>query len=77
MLTCDLILFFFHFFSYFAYRMKKFNVEVVEVLRRTVEVAAEDADEALSKVRQMYRHCDLVLDASDYERTEISVKDEK
>ncbi len=57
--------------------MKKFNVEVVEVLRRTIEVSAEDADEALSKVRLMYRRCDLILDASDYERTEYSVKDEK
>jgi len=77
LLTYDLMAFFFRIFSYFAYRMKKFNVEVVEVLRHTIEVSAVDADEALMKVQRMYKECDLVLDASDYERTEISVKDEK
>lgn len=47
------------------------------MLRRTVEVEAADETEATKHVRQMYRECRLVLDASDYERTEFSVKDEK
>ena len=57
--------------------MKKFCIEVKEVLRRTVEVEAADEVEATERVRQMYRECRIVLDASDYERTEFSVKDEK
>ena len=57
--------------------MKKFCIDVMEVLRRTVEVEAENEAEATERVRQMYRNCVIVLDDSDYERTEISVKDEK
>ena len=66
-----------YFLCYFACCMKKYSIEVTEILRRIMEVEASDADDAIAKVRQMYRNCDIVLDASDYERTEISVKSEK
>jgi len=57
--------------------MKKYSIEVVEVLSRTIEVEAIDTSDALRKVRTMYRNCDIVLDDSDYKQTEICVKDEK
>ena len=57
--------------------MKKYSIEVLEVLSRIVEVDAADEDDAIEKVKQMYRKCDIVLDDSDYKETEISVKDEK
>ena len=57
--------------------MKKYSIEVLEVLSRIVEVDAADENDAIEKVRQMYRRCEIVLDDSDYEVTEISVKDEK
>lgn len=57
--------------------MKKYQIEVREVLSRTMMVEAHDEAEAIEVVRHMYRNCDVVLDASDYERTEFSVKDEK
>ena len=57
--------------------MKKYSIEVLEVLSRIVEVEASDEEEAIELVRQMYRRCDIVLDDSDYKVTEISVKDEK
>ena len=57
--------------------MKKYCIEVLEVLSRIVEVEASDAKEAIEKVRQEYRKCEIVLDDSDYKVTEISVKDEK
>ena len=50
---------------------------MLEILSRIVEVEASDAKEAIEKVRQMYRKCEIVLDDSDYKVTEISVKDEK
>ncbi len=56
--------------------MKKYQIEVTEVLCRIVEIAAEDDEDALQTVKAMYRHCDLVLDASDYIITEFRVKDE-
>ena len=56
--------------------MKKYHIEVSEVLSRVVEVVAQDEDEAIQTVKAMYRNCDLVLDASDYVLTEFCVKDE-
>ena len=57
--------------------MKKYSIEVLEVLNRVVEVEAVNEDDAIERVRQMYRKCKIVLDDSDYKVTEISVKDEK
>jgi len=60
--------------STFAKRMKKYRIEVKEVLSRTVETEAESEEEAVEMVWHMYRNCDIVLDASDYVETEIGVK---
>ena len=57
--------------------MKKYSIEILEVLSRIVEVEASDEEDAIERVRQMYRKCEIVLDDSDYKVTEISVKDEK
>ena len=54
--------------------MKKYSIVVTEVLSRVVDIMAEDKDEAIQTTRSMYRNCDIVLDASDYELTEFSVK---
>ncbi len=54
--------------------MTKYRIEVTEVLSRIVETDAENEDDAVEMVRQMYRNCDLVMDASDYVETEFSVK---
>ncbi len=54
--------------------MKKFRIEITEVLSRIVEIEAENEDDAIETVWQMYRNCDVVLDASDYVETEISAK---
>ena len=62
------------FFGTFAFRMTKYRIEVTEVLSRIVEMEAENEDDAIEMVRQMYRNCDIVLDASDYVETEICVK---
>ena len=57
--------------------MKKYSIEVMEMLSRIVDVEAVDKDDAIKRVRQMYRNYQIVLDDSDYKETEISVKDEK
>ncbi len=54
--------------------MKKYSIEVTEVLSRHVEVMAEDTDEAMNIARALYRDCVIVLDASDCVLTEFSVK---
>ena len=57
--------------------MKKYCIEVLEVLSRIVEVEASDEEDAIKQVRQKYRKCEIVLDDSDYKVTEISAKGEK
>ena len=64
-------------YANFVTCMKKYSIEVLEVLSRIVEVEASDDKNAIDKVRQMYRKCEIVLDDSDYKETEFSVKDEK
>ena len=54
--------------------MMKYRIEVTEVLSRIVETDAENEDDAVEMVMRMYRNYELVLDASDYVETEISVK---
>jgi hypothetical protein len=54
--------------------MTKYRIEVTEVLSRIVETEAESDEDAVEKVKRMYRNCDIILDASDYVVTEISVK---
>lgn len=69
--------FFFRNCTNFVIRMKKYSIEVLEVLSRIVEVEALDEKDAIERVQQMYRKCKIVLDDSDYKMTEICVKDEK
>ena len=54
--------------------MTKYRIEVREVLSRIVETDAKSEEDAVKTVRQMYRNCDIVLDASDYLETEIGAK---
>ena len=54
--------------------MTKYKIEVTEVLSRIVETDAENEDDAVEIVRQMYRNYEIILNASDYVETEISVK---
>ena len=56
--------------------MKKYCIEVTEVLTRKVEIVAKDEEDAIMATKAMYRNCEIVLDASDYVLTEFSVKDD-
>ena len=54
--------------------MRKYSIEVTEVLTRIVEIEAINKTEAIRKAMAMYRNCEIVLDASDYESTKFNVK---
>lgn len=57
--------------------MIKFKIEVQEYLSRTVEIEANNSDEALSKVKEQYQKEEIVLNAEDYVTTDIKcVSDE-
>lgn len=53
--------------------MEKFKVEIQEFLSRIIEVEAETKDEAISKVCELYRNEEIVLDSDDYVSTEIEI----
>ena len=55
--------------------MKKFTVEITETLQRQIEVEAEDENEAISKVEDMYRNEEVVLDSGDYIDTDFNIID--
>ena len=46
--------------------MKSYKVEIIEILRRTVTVDARDYDDAINKVREVWRRSEIVLDADDF-----------
>lgn len=46
--------------------MKKFKIEVQEVLSRVIEVKAKDISDAISKVANRYKKEEIVLDYSDF-----------
>lgn len=45
---------------------KKFVVEVTETLQRQVEIEADNEQEALQKVKELYRDEEIVLDWQDF-----------
>lgn len=44
----------------------RFDIMVIETLSRTVSVDAENYDDALEKVEDMYDKQEIVLDSSDF-----------
>ena len=51
--------------------MKKYQIEVKEVLSRVIEVEANNENEALDKVYEMYDNEEIVLDWHDLVEHEI------
>ena len=54
--------------------MTKYKIEVTEILRRTIEMEADNEATAIEMVKRMYHNCDFVLYSSDYIETEFDVK---
>jgi hypothetical protein len=55
--------------------MKKFDVEVLEILSRIITVEAEDELEARLLVDEMYRGEEIILDADDFQSVEFITLD--
>lgn len=51
--------------------METFKFEVKETVSRIIEVEANSADEAFSKIQDLYNKEEIVLDADDYVETEF------
>ena len=46
--------------------METFEIIVQELLSRTISVQAQNIEEAIEKVNQMYRKTEIFLDAEDF-----------
>lgn len=60
--------------------METFKIIIQELLSRTVSIQAQNIEEAIEKVNQMYKNAEIVLDAEDFVAEEIipvTLKDEK
>lgn len=51
--------------------METFKIELKETLSRVIEIEASSEDEALSKIQDLYKKEEIVLDADDYMETEF------
>ena len=51
--------------------METFKIEVKETLSRIIEIEANSADEEFSKIQDLYKKEEIVLDADDYVETEF------
>lgn len=51
--------------------MTTYKIEIQELLSRVIEIEAPSSEEAIDKVREMYRAEEIVLDWSDYVDTKI------
>lgn len=51
--------------------MRKYEVKVIEILERIVEIEAENKEKAIDIVNDMYRNQDIILDSEDYKETKI------
>ena len=51
--------------------MRKFDVEIVETLARTITVEAKDEIDARLLVEEMYRGEEIVLDSGDFVEVEF------
>ena len=53
--------------------MKEFKVEITETLSKIVEIQANDVDEALEAIKEMYYKELIILDSRDFVDKEINM----
>lgn len=51
--------------------IKKFKIEITETLQRIIDIEANSLDDAVIEISEQYRNEKIVLDSSDYIKTDI------
>lgn len=46
--------------------MNKYKVEITETLQKTIEVEADNKEDALHKLMKMYKNEEVILDDNDF-----------
>lgn len=57
--------------------MKKIKVVITETSSKLVEVQANNEQEALAKVEEMYENCEIVLDWNDLDEIDYTIIEAK
>lgn len=57
--------------------MKKFKIVITETSSKVVEVQANNENEALETVKEMYENCEVVLDWNDFDETDYTIIEAK
>ena len=56
--------------------MKKFNIEITEILQKNISVKAKDFSQALELISGKYKDEEIVLSSEDYISTDISMSND-
>ena len=56
--------------------MKIYNVLIKEILERSVEVKANNEEEAIDKARKLYRNCEVILDWNELGEVTFEIDEE-
>ena len=57
--------------------MKTFKIVITETSSKAIEVQANNKQEALEIVEEMYANCEVVLDWNDLDETDYTIIEEK
>ena len=57
--------------------MKTFKIVITETSSKAIEVQANNKQEALEIVEEMYVNCEVVLDWNDLDETDYTIIEEK
>ena len=52
--------------------METFKIEIQEFLSKIIEVKADNIEEAVLKVKKLYKDEEIILDSDDFVTTEIN-----
>lgn len=53
--------------------MKKIKIEIKETLSRIIEIESNSVEEAISRVEDLYKKEEIVLDADDHKSTDFDI----
>lgn len=51
--------------------LKKYQIEIIEILQRIVEIDANSLDDAIIEITRQYKNQQIILYSSDYIQTDI------
>lgn len=53
---------------------KLFTINIIETLKKQVEVFAENEDDAIAKAEQAWKNCEVILDENDFTEVKFKLK---